>query len=60
MINEFEVKAKVDKKGDTEQDLENAGDKIKAGTKAVANKIKDPNRDLGTEYETEKLKEKID
>jgi hypothetical protein len=29
-------------------------------TKAVANKIKDPNRDLGTEYDKEKLKEKVD
>ena len=46
MTTEFEVKAKVDTKSNTEQDLENAGDKIKAGAKAVANKIKDPNRDL--------------
>jgi hypothetical protein len=60
MTTEFGVKAKVDSKSDTEQDLEIAGDKIKAGAKALANKIKDPNRDLGTEYETEKLKEKID
>ncbi len=60
MVNEFAVKSKVDTKSNIEQDLENAGDKIKAGAKAVANKVKDPNRDLGTEYETEKLKEKID
>ena len=47
-------------KTDTEEDLENAGDKIKAGTKAVANKIKDPDKDLGTEYDKEKVKEKVD
>ena len=34
--------------------------RLKAGAKAVANKIKDPNRDLGTEYDKEKLKEKVD
>ena len=64
MTDEFEVKSKtkyeVDTKGDTERDLEDAGDKIKAGAKAVANKIKDPDRDLGTEYDKEKIKEKVD
>ena len=33
-------------------------DKIKAGAKAVAKKVIDPNRDLGTEYEKEKGKER--
>lgn len=64
MTDEFEVKSKtkyeVDTKGDTERDIEDAGDKIKAGAKAVANKIKDPDRDLGTEYNKEKIKEKVD
>lgn len=64
MIDEFEVKSKtkyeVDTKSDTERDVEDAGDKIKAGAKAVANKIKDPDRDLGTEYNKEKIKEKVD
>jgi hypothetical protein len=46
MVNEFAVKSKVDTKSNIEQDLENAGDKIKAGAKAVANKIADPNKDL--------------
>jgi hypothetical protein len=32
-------------------------DKLKAGAKAVAKKVTDPNRDLGTEYEKEKIKE---
>jgi hypothetical protein len=61
MTDDFEVKSetkyKVENKSDAEKDVENAGDKIKAGAKAVANKIKDPGRDLGTEYEKEKIKE---
>jgi hypothetical protein len=48
MTDEFEVesktKYKVDDKTQTERDLEDAGDKIKAGAKAVTNKIKDPDR----------------
>jgi hypothetical protein len=35
-----------------------AFDKLKAGAKAVAKKVTDPNRDLGTEYEKEKIKER--
>ena len=38
---------------DTENSLGEAGDKIKAGAKAVANKIKDPDKDMGTEYDKE-------
>jgi hypothetical protein len=38
--------------------VEDADDKIKAGTKAIGKKAEDPNRDLGTEYEKEKFKEK--
>ena len=34
-----------------------AFDKLKAGAKAVAKKVTDPNRDLVTEYEKEKIKE---
>ncbi|HEX9317801.1 MAG TPA: hypothetical protein VF884_02580 [Nitrososphaeraceae archaeon] len=64
MTDDFEVRSetkyKVENKSDAERDVENAGDKIKAGAKAVANKIKDPDRDLGTEYEKEKIKEEID
>ncbi len=33
-------------------------DKLKARSKAVAKKVTDPNRDLGTEYEKEKGKER--
>jgi hypothetical protein len=32
-------------------------DKIKAGAKAVAKKIDDPDKDIGTEYNKEKLEE---
>jgi hypothetical protein len=32
-------------------------DKIKAGAKAVAKKINDPDKDIGIEYSKEKLKE---
>jgi len=64
MTDDFEVRSetkyKVENKSDAERDVENAGDKIKASAKAVANKIKDPDRDLGTEYEKEKIKEEID
>jgi len=62
MTDEVEIKSetKVDRKGETEQDLENAGDKIKAGAKALGKKIEDPDRDLGTEYNKEKIKENVD
>ena len=47
--------------GDTaenvEDSLDEAGYKIKAGAKAMANKISDPDRDMGREYDKEKLKE---
>jgi hypothetical protein len=64
MTDDYEVKSKskfeVNRKSEAERDLEDAGDKIKAGAKAVGNKIKDPDRDLGTEYEAEKIEEKAD
>jgi hypothetical protein len=62
MTDEVEIKSetKVERKGETEQNLENAGDKIKAGAKALGKKIEDPDRDLGTEYNREKFKENVD
>jgi hypothetical protein len=33
-------------------------DKLKAGAKAVAKKVTDPDKDLGSEYQKEKMKEK--
>jgi hypothetical protein len=50
----------IEKKGDVESTVEDASDKVQAGAKAVANKIKDPSRDLDTEYTKEKIKEKFD
>ena len=44
MVNEFEAESNI--KSDTGENLEDVGDKIKAGAKAVANKIKDPSKDL--------------
>lgn len=44
---------------ETKDTLAEAGDKIKAGAKAVGNKVKDPDRDLDTEYDKEKLKEDL-
>jgi hypothetical protein len=34
-----------------------AFDKLKAGAKAVAKKVTDPDKDLGSEYQKEKMKE---
>ena len=48
------------KKGELEKDLEDASDKVQAAAKAVVNKVKDPNKDLDTEYTKEKLKENLD
>ena len=45
---------------DTHDTLGDASNKIQAGAKAVANKIKDPSRDTGEEYQKEKIKEELD
>lgn len=44
---------------DTGNTLDEAGDKIKAGAKGMGNKLKDPDRDIGTEYNKEKFKEEV-
>jgi hypothetical protein len=66
-MGEFEVKKKTDYevnthdvKDDVKEGAEDAKDKVKAGAKAVFNKVKDPDRDLDTEYQKEKVKEKLD
>jgi hypothetical protein len=63
-MTDYEVKKKVeysvDRKTEAERDIEDASDKVKAGAKAMANKVSDPDRDLETEYHKEKLKEKLD
>lgn len=64
MTDEYEVKKKVtyevDRKTEAERDMEDAADKMKAGAKAVGNKLLDTDRDLETEYQKEKFKEKLD
>jgi hypothetical protein len=52
---EFEVGKTV-----TEEKLEDAGDKVKAGAKAFGKKVADPDKDLESEYQKEKIKEKMD
>jgi hypothetical protein len=44
---------------DTESGVDLTGDKIKTGAKAMANKIKDPDKDMETEYNKEKFKEEV-
>ena len=43
---------------DMADEIEGTFDKIKAGAKAVANKVTDPSKDLGDEYDKEKGKER--
>ena len=54
-----EVRREVDTKSEAEQDLEDAGDKIKAGARAMGAKMDDPDRDLGAQYEKKKTEEKL-
>jgi hypothetical protein len=41
-------------------DAKDAGDKMKAGAKAAGKKVEDPDRDASTEYNKEKVKEKVE
>lgn len=73
-MGEYEVKKETTYEVDTDDvkdDVKDAGhevkegagdakDKLKAGAKAVFNKVKDPDKDIGTEYDKEKVKEKMD
>jgi hypothetical protein len=43
-----------------DDDAKDAADKMQAGGKAAAKKIEDPGRDAKTEYNKEKVKEKVD
>ena len=54
---EEKVEYAVKKKCGAEHDIANAADKVKAGAKAMGNKVTDPDRDLGTEYNVQKAKE---
>jgi hypothetical protein len=43
-----------------DDDARDAADKMQAGGKAVAKKMEDPGRDTNSEYNKEKVKEKVD
>ena len=58
-VRKEEVKREVDTKSEAKRDLEDAGDKMKAGAKAMGAKMKDPDRDMGAQYEKNKAEEKI-
>ncbi|MDQ3835607.1 MAG: hypothetical protein M3270_01555 [Thermoproteota archaeon] len=58
-VKKEEVRREVDTKSEAEQDLEDAGDKMKAGARAMGAKMEDTNRDLGAQYEKKKAEEKL-
>jgi hypothetical protein len=58
-VKKEEVRREVDTKSEAEQDLEDAGDKMKAGAKAMGAKMEDPDRDMGAQYEKKKSEEKL-
>jgi len=58
-VKKEEVSREIDTKSEAERDLGDAGDKIKAGAKAMGAKMEDPDRDLGTQYEKKKAEEKL-
>jgi hypothetical protein len=62
-MGDYKIKEKTEfevGKTDTEEKLEDAGDKVKAGAKAFGKKVADPDKDLESEYQKEKIKEKMD
>jgi len=58
-VRKEEIRREVDTKSEADQDIEDAGDKMKAGAKAMGAKLKDPDRDLGAQYEKKKAEEKL-
>jgi hypothetical protein len=58
-VKKEEVRREVDTKSEAERDLEDTGDKIKAGTRAMGAKMEDPDRDLDAQYEKKKAEEKL-
>ena len=62
-MGDYKIKEKTEYevgKTDTEEKLEDAGDQVKAGAKAFGKKVADPDKDIESEYEKEKIKEKMD
>ena len=58
-VKKEEVKREVDTKSEVKQDMEDAGDKMKAGAKAMGAKMEDPDRDIGAQYEKKKAEERM-
>ena len=57
---EEKVEYKVQRKSGAERDLDDAADKVKAGAKAMGKNVIDLDRDLETEYNVEKVREKLE
>ena len=58
---EVKTEYKVRRKSGAADEIDNAAaDKVKAGAKAMGKKVTDPERDLGTEYNVENAKERLD
>jgi hypothetical protein len=58
-VRKEEVKREIDTKSEAKQDLEDTGDKMKAGAKAMRAKMEDPDRDMGAQYEKKKAEERL-
>jgi hypothetical protein len=58
-VRKEEVSREVDTKSEAERDLQDVGDKMKAGAKAMGAKMEDPDRDMGAQYEKKKAEEKL-
>jgi hypothetical protein len=58
-VRKEEVRREVGTKSEAERDLEDVGDKMKAGAKAMGAKMEDPDRDLDAQYEKKKAEEKL-
>ena len=57
---EVELKKQATEEAPKRGELEDAGDKVEAGAKAFVKKVADPDKDLESEYQKEKIKEKMD
>ena len=58
-VRKEEVRREVSTKSEAERDLEDAGDEMKAGAKAMGAKMEDPDRDMGAQYEKKKAEQKL-
>ena len=60
MEKKSEARRDVEDAGrDAKRGMEEAGDKVKAGLNAAKNKMENTDRDIDTEYQKEKAKEKL-